>query len=358
MNVAIVHDYLTQRGGAERVVLAMCRAFPHAPVHTSLYEPAGTFPEFADRTVLPSVLNRFGPLRRHHRWGLPAFAPVFGRMVVDADVAICSSSGWAHGARVTGRKVVYCHTPARWLYQTSTYLGGRRWTPLLQPLRQPLMAWDRRAAAGADRYLANSRVVQTRIRELYGVEADLLPPPPAIIPDGPQQEVGGLDDPFFLCVSRLLPYKNVDAVVEAFRSLGTQLVIVGTGPAERALRAVAPAHVRFLGPVADAELRWLYGRAEGLVAASYEDYGLTPLEAAAMGTPAVVLRWGGFLDTVVEGETGTYFDEPEPALIAEAVRRLQSERPSRAALLDHAERFSEATFVQRIGDVAAAVATS
>jgi hypothetical protein len=124
--VALVHDYLTQRGGAERVVLAMARAFPGAPIHTSVHWPPGTFPEFASLDVRPGTLQRIGPLRRHHRIGLPLYPLAFGRTEIDAEVTLCSSSGWAHGVRTTGAKVVYCHAPARWLYQTDRYLGASR----------------------------------------------------------------------------------------------------------------------------------------------------------------------------------------------------------------------------------------
>src|SRR5437588_3963985 len=117
LRIALVHDYLTQRGGAERVVLAMTRAFPGAPLYTSLYDPAGTFPEFANVDVRRLSLDSVPLLRRHHRLALGVLAPAFSRLRVHADVAVCSSSGWAHGAHVTGRKIVYCHAPARWLYQ-------------------------------------------------------------------------------------------------------------------------------------------------------------------------------------------------------------------------------------------------
>src|SRR5436189_353008 len=117
MRIALVHDYLTQRGGAERVVLSLTRAFPDAPLYTSLYDPAGTFREFADVDVRPLALNAIATLRQRHRLALPLLAAAFSRLEVPADVVVCSSSGWAHGAQVEGRKVVYCHTPARWLYQ-------------------------------------------------------------------------------------------------------------------------------------------------------------------------------------------------------------------------------------------------
>ena len=180
-SVAIAHDYLTQRGGAERVVLSLMRAFPGAPVHTTLYEPDGTYPEFADADVRTSPLNRFGALRRDHRLALPLLAPASSWTRIEADVVVASSSGWAHGFRTSGRTVVYCHNPARWLYQTVEYLGGSPWrSPFGAPvmaLRPALRRWDRRAAARVDVYVANSRVVQRRIADTYGREAELLPPP-------------------------------------------------------------------------------------------------------------------------------------------------------------------------------------
>ena len=352
MRTALVHDYLTQRGGAERVVLSLCQAFPDAPIHTSVYEPAGTFPEFASRTVLPSPLNRVAAVRAHHRLGLPFYAAVFSRMIVDADVVVCSSSGWAHGARATGHKIVYCHTPARWLYQRATYLGSESRARALALLQPALARWDVRAAASAHRYLANSRVVRDRIHDLYGIDAEVVPPPHTLDPAGAREAVDGIDAGFFLCVSRLLPYKNVDTVIAAFAGLPYPLVVVGAGFAAAALQASAPPNVRFLPVATDGQLRWLYGNATAVVAASYEDFGLTPVEAAAFGTPAVVLRWGGFLDTVVEGETGVFFHPPpEPAGIAAAVRRLVAEPPDRDAIVGHAEQFSEERFVGRVRGV-------
>lgn len=354
MQVALVHDYLTQRGGAERVVLSLLRAFPGAPLHTSLYEPAGTYPDFAAADVRPSPLDRVAALRADHRRALPLLAPTFSTMRVDADVAVCSSSGWAHGARTRGRKVVYCHNPARWLYQRDEYLGSapgavRRGLTALTPA---LRAWDRRAAASADRYLCNSTAVRDRIRQHYGIDATVVPPPPAVDPDAPQRPVPGVAPGAVLCVARLLPYKNVDAVVAAFDGGGdTRLVVVGTGPERDRLAALAGPRVTMVERVDDAQLRWLYATAAGLVAASYEDFGLTPLEAAVFGRPVAVLRAGGFLDTVVDGETGVFFDRPEPVAIGDAVRRMAAGPWDPAAIRAHAERFSEARFVARLREV-------
>jgi hypothetical protein len=139
-------------------VLAIARAYPDAPIYTSLFDPDTTYPEFSDLDVRPAALNHVALLRGRHRLALPVLAPTFSAMRVDADVAICSSSGWAHGARVSGRKIVYCHAPARWLYQSDRYFAGRgaTTTTSFRVLAPILAAWDRRAAASADVYLANS----------------------------------------------------------------------------------------------------------------------------------------------------------------------------------------------------------
>ena len=192
VQVAIVHDYLTQRGGAERVVLSMLKAFPGAPVYTSLYEPGSTFPEFAEVDVRVSSLNRVRALRQDPRRALAVLARAFDEMHVDADVALCSSSGWAHGCRASGRKLVYCHNPARWLYQTNDYFGTDPHLVArfgLSLLRRRLLRWDKAAAASADRYLTQSRAVQSRIATAYGRMADLLPAPASLDLTGPQRPV-------------------------------------------------------------------------------------------------------------------------------------------------------------------------
>ena len=349
--VAIVHDYLTQRGGAERVVLSMLKAFPSAPVYTSFYDPEATFPEFRSVEVRTLPINRAAPLRRRHRMALPMLAHTFSRLTVRADVVLCSTSGWAHGTRVQGRKVVYCYTPARWLYQPGSYLRGANpaTRAALNAMRPYLSRWDRQAAASADAYITSSSAVRERIREAYGLHAQLIPPPHAIDSGGRRDPVAGVPEGSFLCVSRLLPYKNLDAIVAAFRLLPDRhLVLVGDGPIGPRLRRGAPANVLFRSRVSDAELRWLYSSCRALVAASYEDFGLTPLEAAAFGKPAAVLRWGGFLDTVVEGETGVFFDSPAPESIAAALRRLETAELSPARMLTHVERFSEANFIRAL----------
>jgi glycosyltransferase involved in cell wall biosynthesis len=354
--VALVHDYLTQRGGAERVVVALAAAFPGAPIHTSLYDPDGTFPEFADLDVHTLPINRVKALRNHHRLALPVLAPAFSRLRVDARVVVCSSSGWAHGARTDGRKVVYCHTPARWLYQSDRYLEGRRRpSSLLLSLLDPaLRGWDRRAAASAHRYLVNSTAVRQRVSDLYGIEAEVVPPPVEVDRRATRQAVLGLEPGFMLCVSRLLPYKNVEAVTAAFGHLPDQrLVVVGRGPLADRIISNAPPNVTVVGQVSDAALRWLYASSSGLVAASYEDFGLTPVEAAGFGKPTAALRWGGYLDTTVEGTTGVFFDQPDPHLIADAVNRLSTSTWSEESLVANAQKYTTQQFVERMRAVVA-----
>lgn len=351
--VVIAHDYLTQRGGAEKVVLALAKGFPGAPIQTTLYEAAGTYPEFRDLDIRTTQLNRFGFLRRNHRFALPFLARSVSRTVIDADLTVVSSSGWAHGFRTTGKKVVYCYSPARWLYQQDVYLGDSASLAqrlLIGVLGPWLRRWDRRQARSADAYIAISTVVQQRIRDTYGIDATVVHAPHSYDASGEQSRPSAIDDDdaFYICISRLLPYKNVDAVVDAFRELDHRLVVVGAGPEEERLRSRASANVTFLKGLTDSEMRWLYAHCEAVVAASYEDFGLTPIEAGVFGKPAIALRWGGFLDTISEGTTGTYFDAPLPEAIGEAILASRTRSWDPEAIRRHAATFSEENFLENL----------
>ena len=351
--VTLVHDYLTQRGGAERVVLELLRAFPGSVLHTALWDPERTFPELADHDVRVSPLDRSAALRADHRKALPLLPRTFDRMeLAPSDVVVCSSSGWAHGVRTGTRpKVVYCHTPARWLHTPagSRSYGSRPGRAALSVLRRPLLGWDERAARSAHTYLANSSVVRERIATAYGREATVVPPPPGLLPDGPEQDPGGLAPGFFLVVARLLPYKNVDVVVDAVGRLpGARLVVVGDGPQRARLQHLAGDRVAFRSGVSDAELRWLYRNAVALVTASYEDFGLTPLEANAFGRPVVALRAGGHLDTVEPGTSGLFVEELDARAFADAMRRCAATAWDPGPLQAHAERFSRDRFDEAV----------
>lgn len=355
--VVVAHDYLTQRGGAERVALSLAESFPQTPVLTSVYSPEDTYPEFGDHNVITSPLNRVPLLRRHFRVGLPLYGWAFDHTPVPegTGTVVVSTTGFAHGVPTPPgcRKVVYCHSPARFLYLVEDYLGGPWWrSPVgwaLQALRPTLVRWDQRAARSADVYLCNSTVVRERIREIYGIEATVVPPPAALGADGPQEPVAGLDEGFFLVVSRLMPYKNVAVVLDAFATMPRErLVVVGTGPLREALRAAAPGNVTFLERVPDGQLRWLYAHAAAVIAPSREDFGLTPVEGFSFGTPALALHGGGYLDTVVDAENGYFFPKATAEAVARAVTRLRDEPLDRDTVLSHAERFTPQAFAAQI----------
>lgn len=334
----------------------MLKAFPDAPLHTSLYNRATTFPEFSDADITTLALNRVPALRKNHRLALPFLAPAFSNHHVDAEVILCSSSGWSHGLKTQGRKVVYCHSPARWLYQGGRYLGPKPGiiAPALAVMRPWLLAWDRRAADSAHRYLTNSTLVQRHVRATYGIDPEIVPPPPSLDSTGPRRPLEGIEPGFFLCVSRLLPYKNVDAIVAAFEELPAyRLVVVGVGPDRARMESKKCGNVRFVGAVADEELRWLYAACQSLVTASYEDYGLTTLEAASFGKPSAALRWGGFIDTVFEGKTGFFFNEPSPAAICASLISMNRERWNVREIQAHAAQFSPQRFATRLQQIVA-----
>lgn len=351
MKIAIAHDYLTQRGGAERVVLSMLRAFPGAPVHTSLYDAARCFSEYRSVRVHSSSLNLARPLREHHRLAFPLLGPTFSAMRIEADATLISSSGWAHGVQTSGRKIVYCHAPARWLYQPTRYIAGHGWLAraALRAGTPPLRAWDRRAALSADRYLVNSTAIRDQVKLVYGIDADVVHPPVTVDVNGPQRRLPFVPSEYVLCVARLQSYKNVDVLIDAMRRLpDAHLVVVGSGPHASLLEAAAGPNVTFVGEVSERVLRSLYANASALVGASYEDFGLTPIEAAAFGVPTVALRFGGYLDTVRHRITGLLFDDLTATSLAASLSTVLSHGWDRAPITAHANQFSEERFIQQL----------
>lgn len=334
----------------------MSRAFPDAPIYTMLYEPSSTYPEFASRDIRVSALNRIGLARHHHRATLPILPLVAQSMFVDADVVLTSSSGWAHGFRTSGSKLIFCHSPAHWLSCPDQYLGtqgGANAKRLALKLTSPyLRVWDRRAALSADRYLAVSTFIRQRIKDMYGIDADVVFPPAALsvrdIPEPVGTVEDWLDSGYYLCVSRFLPYKNVDAVVGAVADGRRRLVVVGEGPEVDRLRALKTDNVMMLSRLSNGQMAWLYKNCRALITASYEDFGLTPIEAGVWGKPTVALRYGGFLDTVDEGATGVYFDRPEPELIAEALDRFEDIVVDPDKVSRHVEQFTERVFADKL----------
>jgi glycosyltransferase involved in cell wall biosynthesis len=339
-SVAIVHDYLNQRGGAERVVLEMARIWRNATIYTSLYRHESTFPEFAELDVRTSTLDAV-PVDAGFRNLFPLYPAAFRAFgELDHDVVISSSSGWAHSVRTTPQTfhAVYCHTPARWLYG-SAYMGASRRQQLLRPFLDTMRDWDRASARRPRLYLANSQEVQGRIEREYGVDATIVYPPVDTERFKPSPRGERL-----LVVSRLLPYKRVDVIVDAATHMGIGLDVVGTGPALEDLQRRAGRGIVFHGRLPDGDVTRLLEGCRALCQAGYEDFGITPVEANAAGKPVVAFAAGGALETVVDGLTGTFFRRQHPADAVNAIRRCDALTTPPQTIAAHATRFSRQAF--------------
>ncbi len=347
MKVALVHDWGNQVGGAENVLLALKELFPDAPVYMSMYDPA-VMPEVC-RTweICTSFMDRLPLVKRHHQPFLPLYPLAFEQFdFSEFDLVISNKSGFCHGI-ITPPETLhidYCLTPTRYVWDYRSYARregiGRVANFLLQPLLSYLRTWDRLAADRVDHFVAISSEVQRRIRKYYRRDSVVIHPPVEIDRFTPED---GHDD-YFLIVSRLIPYKRIDLAVRAFNALGWPLKIVGDGRDRPSLERIAGPNVEFLGRVPDGELRTLLQRCRAFVFPGCEDFGIAPLEANAAGRPVIAYRAGGALDTVVEGKTGLFFDEPTPQSLAAAVRALDSMTFDPAAIRQHTLRFDKAVF--------------
>jgi glycosyltransferase involved in cell wall biosynthesis len=357
MRIALVHDYLTQSGGAERVVAAWARGLRPASLSALVWNP-DVFPQPDGVPITTTPLQRSGRLVREPRLALP-FLPHFARglhVPESSDVVLVSSSGFAHNVETAVPKVIYWHSPARWLHAAEDYRLGlpgpiRAGLHVLHPY---LVRTDRRGVASAAAHVCNSHHVRRRLLAAYGVEAHVVHPPVEPLPGPARRPTAPLPDRFFLTVGRQRGYKNTDLVLAAAERAGVTVVSVGGTPETTVGRST---HIG-LGPVSDAELKWLYGNAEALVSASREDFGLTPLEANLEGTPALVARAGGFLDSVVPGVNGTFFEPESVDSCAEAMATFRKKEFGAADCRSHAERnFSLEHHVREIRDVLSRVIT-
>lgn len=341
--VVLAHDFLTQRGGAERVFLAMARVWPDSPILTTVYDPSTTYPEFVEHDVRTSPLQHVPYLRKHFRAGLPLYPWAFRRLgPVDADVLLSSSTSFAHGLRSTGCHISYLNSPPRWLWETGSYSPRAARSRLAHPLFAWLRLRDHEAASQPHLIVANSTYAAGKINHVYGRWPEVLHPPVRS-----RAAAANIGD-HFLVVSRLLPYKRVDVAIAAAGQLGVRLVIVGSGPDGPRLRGLAGAGVEFREDVSDAELDSLYARCVALVMPGREDLGLVPIEANAAGRPAVCWARGGALETVVPGQTGYLVEDPSPEALAEAMAAARDTAWDPARLQAHAALWSEPAFAARL----------
>lgn len=325
MRTAIVHYWLLNRRGGEKVLDALCRLLPQADIYTLFCDPATLSPLVRTHRIVTSFLN---PLRRHYRSLLPLMPMALESFDLRGyDLVVSSESGPAKGVITSSgtRHICYCHTPMRYLWDLypayrNEWTRSRWKRALMAPVANYLRLWDYASAARVDRFAANSRNVQTRIRKTYRRESEVIYPPVDV-----ESFYCKPAEDYFLAVSELVPYKRIDSLVQWFSRTGRRLKIAGTGPEYRRLRAMAAANVEFLGRVSDAELRELYARCRAFLLPGEEDFGLTPVEALASGKPVVALGRGGALETV-PAFGGVFYDEP--AGLAAAIERLERLEPS------------------------------
>jgi glycosyltransferase involved in cell wall biosynthesis len=351
VKVVILHDYLTQSGGAERVVAALLERWPDAELRTLIYDPDGTFPVFADHAPQTSPVQGVAG-RVSHRVLLPVLPLAAHSLAVsDADVVVSSSSGWAHGIPVADQipHICYCHNPPRWVYDSRAYIRNPLFRRAMSPVLSRLRRWDQHAARRPTRYVANSHNVRRRIERVYGRRADVVHPPVDVSrfrPMPPARRPG-----YLVVLSRLLPYKRVDLAIAAGRALGLRVVVAGDGPSRRRLQAIADSSVEFLGRVDDEEMPGLFEGAVALFNGGEEDFGITPLEANAAGRPVIAYGRGGALETVIDGQTGILFRSQTAGSAINALRRALEHPWNPERLAVHASRFSHAQFLARFSAI-------
>lgn len=347
--VALGHDWLTGMRGGERVLSLFCQAFPDAPLATLLADPSLVNEHIRSRTIVTSFMQKLPGVVRNYRRMLPLMGlAARTTRIPDCDVFLTTNSCVAHafvpppGAMM----ICYCFTPMRyaWLFPRE-YLGPVK-AALAAPYLAHLRRWDKAHTSRVDHFIAISRHVQKRIRDFYGRDSEVVYPPVDTIRCTPAPNLAhGTHGGYDLVVSALVPYKRIDLAVAAYSKLGFPLKIVGVGSDERRLRAAAGPNIEFLGWRCDADVLELYRGCRMLVFPGEEDYGIVPLEAMACGRPVVAFGRGGVTETVVDMETGVFFDRQEPDALADAVSRAASVKWDCGAIRRRAELFGTEAFL-------------
>lgn len=360
LKVALVHDFLVQYGGAERILEVFCAMFPEAPIYTLLYDRGKMRGKFANKEIVPSFLQKFPKFLRKRYQGLLPLMPTAPETfnLRDFDLVISSSGAWVKGivTRLNTIHISYMHSPMRFVWDESEeYLHQQKKPSGLNFLARIVFnyvrVWDKVAADRPDHLIANSKYTQARIKKYYGRESVVIYPPVDIkfqIQNSKSTSRELLPANYFLVVSRLSPYKKIDAVVEAFNKLGLPLIIIGEGSQEKYLRKIAKSNIRFLGWQSDEKLQAYFSNARAFIFAGLDDFGMAPVEAMAAGVPVLAIRQGGALETVIEGETGEFFDAATPEVIADGVRRLMENEKNydKNFIANRAREFSKERFTK------------
>lgn len=349
--IALVHDYLTQKGGAERVFELLCKHFPDADIFTSLYDSEHTI-DLQDRSVNTTFLQAIPGAEKHFRLFAPLYFPAFRVLNLQQyDLILSSTTSFAKAVkkRPDAVHVCFCHNITRFLWETQKYLRGyqeyQKLYPIIEPIFKQLRKLDLEYAKEPDYYLANSSVVAERIERYYGRPATTINYPI----DAQKFDFCDQKENFCLVSSRFISYKRIDVIVEAFNWLGWPLKIIGTGPEEERLKTMALDNIEFLGHVSDAERTRLMAKARMVIVAALEDYGLVPIEANVSGTPVIAYGAGGVLDTQVPGVTGLFFNRQSPDAVHATLLEAASHDWDYARIRAHAmDNFTEAAFFNRI----------
>lgn len=352
MRVALVHDWLNQRGGAEAVLETLAEIYPQAPVYTSIYRTKVMPDEYRAWEIHTSFMDRLPLVRNHHRPFFFLFPLAFENFdLADYDLVISNKSAFCHGV-ITPPEVLhicYCLTSTRFLWDYRTYVEreqlGRLARLALPPLVSYLRLWDKAAADRVDHFVAISETVRQRIAKFYDRNSVVIHPPVDIAKYTPA--LGHKD--YFLIVSRLIPYKRIDLAVQAFNILGLPLVIAGDGRDRAPLEAMAKPNTRFLGRLPEEEVKGLMAHCRAFIFPGREDFGIAPVEAQAAGRPVIAYAAGGALDTVVEGVTGTFFHEQTPEALAKAIEEFDDSRYDPAIIRRNAEKFDKEVFKEQFG---------
>lgn len=363
MNVALVHDYLTQFGGAEQVLAELIVLYPDAQILTSLFKREIEIPGLRPEQVVESALGRINGFRNNHRLATPLYPLVMrqlGQKVKKVDIIVSDSSAWSHQIPVSASQglVIYCHSPARFLYGDSHYLDS---TPIRGVLAnvwhvglQPYRWFDKRAFHRADVVLANSGVVARRIKASVGVDAEVVYPPVDTEFFRPSEHAAR--EPWLLIVSRLVAHKRIDLVVQTATRFEIPLKIIGTGRDRARLETLAGPTVEFMGFQSRESVRDHFRRCRAFVLPGVEDFGITAVEAQASGASVIAFNKGGATESVIHGETGRFFDAQDQESLLDAIRHIEREPTDPAASVAQAERFGLAQFragIERAVDTAA-----
>jgi glycosyltransferase involved in cell wall biosynthesis len=347
--VALTHEWLTIPGGSEKVVERLLGIVPQAELFTSVYEPSYYGPPISAREVHTSFIDRLPGARTNYPKLLPLMNQAFRRFDLDGfDLIVSSNHACAKNVRTPpgAKHLCYCHTPMRYAWEPEFLAGedlgaiGRRVAPVIA---RQLRKTDRKAAAGPDRFVANSTHVALRIQTYYGREATVIHPPVDVdrFLDVPRNT-----GDYYLFFGRIVPYKRADLAVEACARLGRPLKVAGEGRALDAARAVAGKDTEFLGKVSDDEVADLFAGARALIFPGEEDFGIVPVEAQAAGTSVIAYGVGGARESVIDGETGILFDEQSETSLVQAIERFEASSLAEARIRENARRFAPERFEQ------------